>query len=101
MIGDMVHQSQDKRNSQAAYLTPGSVNRQVRSWPGQEIKGDASVDELNEKVLRLIPRAAHFHFATAVGIGIEANIRQCLFDGEFDLREACGWKARRAGTLHH
>src|SRR5262249_51204045 len=71
------------------------------SWPGQHIKGDASIDELNRQMARLILRAADFHLAAAVGIGVATNIHQGLFDREFDLYDPLGWKARRRGTLHH
>jgi hypothetical protein len=101
MIGDVVHQRQDELNAKATYLPPGGVKLQVRNWPGQEVEGDTSVNELNEKVLRLIPPTAHLHFATAVGIRIEANICQCFFDGEFDLRDARLGKAGSDGTLYH
>src|SRR5712692_8901190 len=98
LIGDVIHQRADERNPQATDLTLGCVNREVRSGSGQDIAWDTSVDELNEKVLRLIPRTADDDLAVAVGIGIEANIRQGLFDGEFDLRDALGGKALSSST---
>jgi hypothetical protein len=101
MIGGVIHERTDERNPQATYRTPGSVPREVWSWSGEHIEGDARINELNRKVSRLVLHAANFHLAAALRIGVETNIRQGLFDGEFDLHDTLGEKARSSGTLHH
>src|SRR5262245_25429377 len=93
MIGSVIHERADERNPQATYRTLGSVHREVWSWSGEHIEGDARINELNRKVSHLILHAAHFHLAAAIRIGVEANIRQGLFDGEFDLYDTLGEKA--------
>src|SRR5262249_28316502 len=100
-IGGVIHERTDERNPQATYLTLGRVHREVWSWPGEHIEGDARINDLNREVSCLILRAADFHLTAAIGIGVQTNIRQGLFDSELDLHDTLGWKARRRGTLHH
>jgi hypothetical protein len=101
MVGGVIYERTDERNPQATDLTLGHVHREVWSWPGEHIEGDTRIDELNRKMPCLILCAADFHLATAIGIGVETNIRQGLFNSEFDLHDTLGCKARRSGTLHH
>src|SRR5262245_20008811 len=101
MIDGVIHERTDERNPQATYRTLGSVHREVWSWSGEHIEGNARINELNRKVSRLILHAADFDLAAAIRIGVETNIRQGLFDGEFDLHDTLGEKARSSGTLHH
>src|SRR5262249_11110969 len=101
MIGGVIHECTDERNPQATYRTLGRVQREVWSWPGEHIEGDASIDELNHPVSCLILRAADFYLTAAIGIGVETNIRQGLFDSEFHLHDTLRWKARSSGALHH
>src|SRR5262249_16698889 len=91
----------DERNPQTTYRTLGRIQREVWSWHGEHIEGDTRIDDLNCKVSHLILGAADLHLAATIGVGVKTNIRQGLFDSEFDLHYALGWKAGRRGTLDH
>ena len=85
-VGYFIRHLSHEINTQSADFPFGNTGFQFRCRQGTDIEENARIDNLNEVAVLLQELTSHFDIAPYLRLGITADVHECLFEGQLDIK---------------